>query len=303
MRPETIEFTDGLPVKAFVRSIEQYPYHWHDTLEIIQVLKGSVHVGLGNDNLLLKENDIAVINIGELHRITKSEQDNEVLILQIDASFCRDVLPENEYFFIYCCSPYHESEVPEKYKIVKETIAQLLKALSEGPTGNSKDTIHNILTNMIAYLNYSFDFLRWGYGITPFSEKLVERLKKIAGHASGEQEVQLGLKALADEVGVTLHHLSHDIKDKFGFTFQELLYYSKCEQAAKLLLSTERRVIDIAMECGFSDVKYLIKHFKQNFQCTPSEFRKKHQADKKSLASQVKFHDCPLVESIHITKI
>ncbi|KAF1086297.1 hypothetical protein SPSYN_00014 [Sporotomaculum syntrophicum] len=42
MRPETVEFPHSMPVKAFVRSIEQYPYHWHDAPEIVQVLKGSL---------------------------------------------------------------------------------------------------------------------------------------------------------------------------------------------------------------------------------------------------------------------
>lgn len=55
MRPEKIEFMDGMPVTIFVRSVEQYPYHWHDTLEIIQVLKGTVNIGVGDEELLLRE--------------------------------------------------------------------------------------------------------------------------------------------------------------------------------------------------------------------------------------------------------
>jgi uncharacterized protein YjlB len=86
MRPEKIEFIDGMPVTIFVRSVEHYPYHWHDTLEILQVLKGTVNIGIGDEELLLRENDIAVINVGELHRIIESREDNEILFVQI-ASF------------------------------------------------------------------------------------------------------------------------------------------------------------------------------------------------------------------------
>lgn len=45
MRPEKIEFHNGLPVRAFVRACSHLPYHWHDALEIMQVLKGSVNDG------------------------------------------------------------------------------------------------------------------------------------------------------------------------------------------------------------------------------------------------------------------
>jgi AraC-like DNA-binding protein len=298
MRPEIIKFSKGMPVKAFARCVEQYPYHWHDALEIIQVLKGSVHISLGNDNLLLQAPDIAVINMGEIHRITKCREDNEILFIQIDGHFYRSLLPDNRYLFLYCCSPYHEAQAPEKYKILKKYISLLIEALNEKSPADAGKDIGSILKPMLDYITYSFDFLRWGYGTEEFDEKRVERLKQIAWHTTGDREVNLGLKELAAEVDISLQHLSNDIKDRFGLTFRELLYYSKCECAAKRLLSTDGRIVDIALECGFSDPKYLIKHFKKNFHSTPSEFRKLYQTDEKALAAQAQYRDIPLSEAI-----
>lgn len=302
MRPEIIEFENRIPVKAFVRSVEQYPYHWHDTLEIIQVLKGSVNIGAGDDSLTLHENDIAVINMGELHRIARNPgeatDDNEILFIQIDSAFYRSLLSDNSYLFLYCCSAYHEAAVPQKYEKLREYIARLIGALMEKPRGEHKKYIESILTEMLDYLTYNFDFLRWGYGTAPFDEKLVERLRQIAKHPSSDLGVQVRLKELAAEVGVSLQHLSYDIKDKFGLTFQELLYVSKCEHAAKLLLSTDGRIIDIALECGFSDAKYFVKSFRQLFHANPSDFRKMHRADIQTLTSQVEYRDCPLSNAL-----
>ncbi|HBC92256.1 MAG TPA: AraC family transcriptional regulator [Pelotomaculum sp.] len=290
MRPKTIAFSDGLPVKVFAGCVEQYPYHWHNTLEIVQVLRGSVNMTLGDDNLLLRENDIAVVNVNELHRITQS-QDNEILFIQIDADFYRSLLPDGRYLFIYCCSVYHEAESPEKYKGLKEYIARLVGAFHANARGEHRKNIENILTSMLGYITYNFDFLRWGYGTTEFNEKLVERLLQMAGRASGDHEVKLELKALAAELDISFYHLSHDIKERFGQTFMKLLHYSRCEYAAKLLLSTGRQILDIAMECGFSDPKYLNKHFKHFFKHSPSEFRAIYRADVKTLASQAQYRD------------
>jgi AraC-like DNA-binding protein len=297
MHPEKIEFVNNIPVKLYVRRVEQYPYHWHDTLEIIQVLKGSINVSLGNDDLMLRENDIAVINVGELHRIIKGQDDNEIMFIQIRSGFYRNLLPDSRYLFIYCCSTYHEAEVPERYEKVREHIAHLVSAYDDNLRNDCKKNIKNILADMLSYVTYNFDFLRWGYGTVAFDEKRVERLKQIAEHTSSDLEVKMGLKDMASEAGVSLQHLSNDIKDKFGLTFQELLYYSKCEHAAKLLLSTDGRIVDIAMECGFSDPKYLIKHFKKNFGHTPSEFRKMYRTDDKALYSLARYHDLPLSEA------
>jgi AraC-like DNA-binding protein len=298
MRPEIIDFTNEIPVKAYVRGGCQYPYHWHNTLEILQVLKGSVNIGIGDDNLLLYENDIAIINIDEFHRITKTRDDNEILFIHIDERFCRRVLPDNEYMFIYCCSPYHEEQVPEKYRTVKEYIARLLRVIIEKPDRELKKDLENLLAAMLSYISYNFDFLRWGYGTTPFNEKLVKRLKQIALHASSDLDVRLRLKELAAEAGVSLKHLSADIKSRFGLTFQELLYYGKCVTASKLLLSTDRRIIDIALECGFSDAKYFVKYFRHFFHCIPSEFREKYQADIQTLSAQVEYRDGPLSDAL-----
>ena len=57
MRPEIIEFSNCMPVKAFAANVGYYPYHWHNTLEIFQVLKGSVNICIGNDVLILGENE------------------------------------------------------------------------------------------------------------------------------------------------------------------------------------------------------------------------------------------------------
>jgi AraC-like DNA-binding protein len=283
-----------------VRSVQQYPYHWHDTLEIMQVLKGTVNVGIGDDELLFRENDIAVVNIGELHHINKSNEDNEILFAQVDPGFYRDLLQDKRYLFIYCCSAYHGTQVPEKYEKLKGYIACLMQAFIDRSHKNYIKNVKNILADMLSNITYNFDFLRWGYGTVPFDERCVERLRQIAEHTRSEHEVNMGLKDMAAELGISLQHLSNDIKNKFGSTFTELLCYGKCEQAAKLLLSTDARIIDIAMECRFSDVKYLIKHFKKYFRYTPSEFRRMYRAHGEKLASQARYSDLPICAATKI---
>ncbi|NPV91939.1 MAG: AraC family transcriptional regulator [Firmicutes bacterium] len=296
MRPESIEFHNGLPVQAFVRGGNRYPYHWHDALEIVQVLKGSVNIGMGDDEMPLREGDIAVTNIGELHRMTGDGED-EVLFVHIDAAFCRSVLPDR-YLFIYCCSSYHEAQAPEKYNVLKEYIARLVGMLGAGLRVADYSVVEKLLKEMLVYTVYNFDFLRWGFGTEPFDEKRVARLRQMAQHTTGDAEVQKGLTTLAAELGVSLQHLSGDIKEKFGMSFQELLCYGRCERAARLLLGTDMRIVEIALDCGFSDPKYLIKYFRRFFNATPSDFRKAHRADSAALALQTRYRDMPFDHAV-----
>lgn len=298
MRPETMEFHNDLPVRAFVRAGNQYPYHWHDALEIVRVLKGSVNIGMGDDEVPLREGDIAITNMGEIHRMT-GDADNEILFVHIDAGFCHSVLPDR-YLFLFCCSPYHGDLEPEKYGILKNYIARLVALLAEGPQAADRNAVGKLLTEMLVYTGYNFDLLRWGFGTEAFDEKRVARLRQMAKYTTSDTEVQMGLTALAAELGVSLQHLSADIKEKFGMTFQELLCYGRCERAARLLLGTNMRIVEIALHCGFSDVKYLIKYFRRFFHATPSGFQKLYRADSAALARQTQYSDMPLGHAVRL---
>jgi AraC-like DNA-binding protein len=62
-------------------------------------------------------------------------------------------------------------------------------------------------------------------------------------------------------------------KSGYG-SFSNLIGYIRCNSAQFLLLSSELSVVEISDRCGFSDVKYFYKHFKQIYKKTPSEFRR-----------------------------
>ncbi|MDD3654384.1 MAG: AraC family transcriptional regulator [Desulfotomaculaceae bacterium] len=290
MRPEIIEFAGDMPVKAHIRDVEHCPYHWHGALEIIMVLEGQAIIGIGGETHLLKENDIAVVNKNEIHRIQKSGGDNKLLMVQVDSGFC-GTIPDLQYTFIHCCSPYHENQVPEKYNLLKEDVLRLVYWITE--KFRKIDIIGCLDETLVEMADY-FDYLRYGPGIDAFDEKRVQRYKSIYEYVVNTPWKNQSLTELAKTMGISMQYLSQDIKVKFGLTYQELLFYGKCLEAARLLLGTDKFVNEIAAECGFSDVKYLVKHFRRNFNYSPSDFRKKHRLCGEPLVSQFKYKELPL---------
>lgn len=276
MRPEIIEYADDLPVKVYIRDVENWPYHWHNAVEIIMVLEGQVTIGLGGETHLLKQDDIAVVNVNEIHRIEKSGGGNKLLIIQIDADFCASAIPDFQFTFFQCCSTYHEDQAQGKYIATKAAVLQLVSWLIEYPGECKKLNILDCLDELLGEMAGSFDYLRYGNGIDAFDEKQVQRYKRIYECAVNPSGKNHTLTELAEMLGISMQHLSHDIKAKFGLSYQELLFCGKCMKAARLLLGTDKLVRGIAAECGFSDEKYLVKHFKLNYYCTLSDFRKKY---------------------------
>lgn len=197
-------------------------------------------------------------------------------MVQVDSDFCGSAVADFQYTFIQCYSTCHENQAPEKYNTLKEDVLRLVSWLIEEPGKIRKVDIIGCLDEILVQMADSFDYLRYGSGIDAFNEKQVQRYKRIYEYAVNPSRKNHSLTELAKTMGVSVQHLSYDIRDKFGLTYRELLFCGKCMNAARLLLGADKFVRDIAAECGFSDVKYLVKHFKRNYYCTPSDFRKRY---------------------------
>jgi len=81
------------PVEMNLISINDFPYHWHNDLEILIILKGRVTLFTGASYAGLKAGDIEIININEIHRII-GEKGNIVLSLKINHESAEEIIPE-----------------------------------------------------------------------------------------------------------------------------------------------------------------------------------------------------------------
>ena len=56
----------------------------------------------------------------------------------------------------------------------------------------------------------------------------------------------------------------------------------RIRQAARLLCHTEERISDIASRCGFQDMRYFTKSFREQLGCTPTEYRRRAECPERS---------------------
>ena len=61
MRREFIEFNKDMPIKIELLEIENYPLHWHNALEIIYVLKGSIDIEIGTGKYSISEREKHIV--------------------------------------------------------------------------------------------------------------------------------------------------------------------------------------------------------------------------------------------------
>lgn len=80
---------------------------------------------------------------------------------------------------------------------------------------------------------------------------------------------------LADQLQLSKAQLNRKIKKHTGSSLGKLILYYRMELAIELLGSSRHSIEEIAYKCGFSGTPNFSRKFKQEFNASPSVFRKK----------------------------
>jgi AraC-like DNA-binding protein len=103
--------------------------------------------------------------------------------------------------------------------------------------------------------------------------KRVERLNRILKYVDDNYTHKICLSDIAKKEGLSLYHLSHFVKNNLNQSFQNYVTMVRFSHACKLLRHNNKTILDICLESGFSDPRYLTKTFMQNTGMTPGKYR------------------------------
>ncbi len=284
MRREYIEYMKDLPINIFLANIMEYPIHWHDSIEILFVLRGTIDMSMENEVYVLQERDIEIINANEVYSIKSKDPDNLVLILNIDPNFFEKYYDDAKEIFFYTNSSEKNIREEKKYHKLRKYISILLYEVVS-KIDDYEDKIEENLLAMMYHLLNNFHYLFYeGEGLEEDEEQL-ERYHRIVKYLSNNYMNKVSLQDIADKEFLSSQYLSYKIKDTFGLGFNEYLNQIRVEESTKLLLDTDKNISDISEEVGFSHVRYYNKHFKNHYNCSPMEYRKKYKVSEEELES------------------
>ena len=98
-------------------------------------------------------------------------------------------------------------------------------------------------------------------------------LKKIEAFLASCHEGQVSLKEVAASVNLSPCHFCAVFKKQTGLTFSRYRVRQRLEKARTLLADSARRISDVAFEAGFESIPYFNRAFREEFGCSPTEFR------------------------------
>ena len=92
MLKEKIVYKDELPINVVTANITEYPISFHDDMEVVYVLDGSVILRNGYYTYTLKQGDVFILNDREMHSFQRTDEDNLVMMFQMDLTYFSRIL-------------------------------------------------------------------------------------------------------------------------------------------------------------------------------------------------------------------
>lgn len=297
MRREYINYITELPVKISLMNMQNYPIHWHDSIEIIFSLYGKISVIIETGRYEIEAGEIEIINCDEAHSIKALDANNKVLMLHIDPNFFEKFYNDIRNMFFYTNSSYYKSQEEEKYHVLRRLLSILVYEAVRKQQ-DYEDHIKDTLVELLYHLINNFHQLIYEKDDLKENEEQFERYDRIVRYIYNNYKYKISLQDIAKKEFLSSNYLSHEIKNMVGYSFNDFLNLTRVEESIKPLLDTDKTVSEISEELGFSHIRYFNKHFKKHYKCTPFQYRKRYKVSEKAYEKLKIYNELPAEEAL-----
>lgn len=260
-------------ITVYVSRITFLKEHMHGSFELDIILDGTAKCIRGTTSKTVKPGDIVLFNPHELHSfVSLGDAPLTMLSLQIHQLFARryiEVIPKLRFQ----CADIDEL-TNEEYAYLKSNLFQVALAYFS----NNAATKFEVFGYAILLMGRLVSMLTWELADQPdSSEKELEknRIQRLIDYIDENYRQRITLSMLAEMEGITTTHLSHFFRKAFGVSFQTYISSQRLEKALVLMHDKTVSIVDICMDCGFSDRRYLEAACQKAFGCSVTQYRER----------------------------
>lgn len=239
--------------------------HFHQNIEMVYVLEGSVELSLNKEVWNLNKGDIFLINANKRHKIISKE---EMLLckIYIDYFLVSEVL-QKDYIIFECNTLIKNDKEYDKLKFI------INKMLMEGISKNYKSSFLQKSLQYTLLECLSKEFLIQTADQWSESE---EKISQVLEYINFNYNRTISLNEVATKLYMSDSSFSRFFKKSIGVNFVEYINNVRLSHAVELLLYSEKSITLIAMDCGFSNPSAFNKIFKEYYNMSPTAYRNKN---------------------------
>ncbi|WP_432361319.1 GH39 family glycosyl hydrolase [Sporosarcina sp. UB5] len=269
---EFIEHHKSLPINVFVFEKADEYASWHKEIELLFVAQGNAVVYVKNEAYTLRSQDVLLVNSHTLHRIADVAQGTVILSLVIDPHFFEVYYEGFSKLHFECNSSVAHVMDKSHVFIRKQLIKMMLRFLTTTP--HYQFELLSDASELITYLLTNFN--RGVSNTNGLSdEHLHQRFERILDYLNKHYDKKITLADLAKQEYISTYYLSRLFSEHLGIGFVKYINTLRLNRSMYDLINTNKNLMEIAISHGFSSAKAYRDSFKEKYEMTPTEYRKR----------------------------
>ncbi|MBP3392093.1 MAG: helix-turn-helix transcriptional regulator [Clostridia bacterium] len=253
--------------------------HLHEAVEMIYVTAGNHDFYINEQHYLVKQGDLMLFRSNTVHKIVSRETDwNRYYVLMIKPSVLYELASKDraaEYLLrlVLEGGKCHWTREELENSPIREAFEKQINLFTSSDPCRDLSLKIGGIQIVLEILRDIFQNEEEPEGLRGSGENTARIYKTIyyINHHYGEE---IDAQKCCTALNVSYSYFSRSFKAITGKSFKEYLNFVRVNQAERMLLSTNKSIMDVAFDCGFNNVSYFIKVFKQLKGSTPLSYRR-----------------------------
>lgn len=262
----------NINLKQYVYRIGSYHYNWHNDLELLLVVNGEVEVSTNGVSRIFETDDIILINSNMGHATLARKPDSIAMVIHIDPILLKDYYEKVEFLSFDLWST-RETRNKNPFILIRGYLSEMMLCFNKNSPEDKLlfessfySLLHTIVSQFPPKEIHSATFM--------LNQKKFNAIDKMIKYINKNYKKKITLDKLARESGYNSSYVSQLFKAYLGINFYDYLTRIRLREATRELSRTENKILDIALENGFPDMKAFNSTFKENFGKSPTEYRR-----------------------------
>ena len=249
--------------------------HWHERMELILVVSGSLHFRLSNHESILTENQLAIISPKLLHYVMTGENGCTCKTVMFDIDAFYNQLSTTERLL----KPVLDQTISFLPWTDHPKVISVMKSIVEEPT--TKDAF-SPLSKMGKI--YEMIALLYRYCLVEKESEVISpsQFQDVLDYINTSFDKDISSSDLCQRFGYSEGYFCRQFRTVTGFSPMIYIRILRLEKAREMLHKEQIPIGKIATRCGFSNANYFTRCFKSHFNMTPSEYMQKQKIPQKN---------------------
>ena len=259
-------------------TFHDFAFHWHELLEMVYILQGSICITVEGKVYHSSKGDIVIINSGSIHGFLDAEPGTVVSAYQFGMELfdqtLLDLWEKNSQKLVFGRQTFVSQQKDGDIHRRLEKLLLLIRSEYYAQKDGFRLAIRARLYDLALF------FLR---EIPEQEQQPEELIRRNANHQIMERgfsfvhdnfcDPDITLDQVADAAALSKFYFSRYFKQQTGQTFHAYLSRLRINQAEEYLSESDLPIIDIAYSCGFYSLKTFNRLFKYYIGTSPSGYR------------------------------